>query len=116
MIANKILVESRGLRKVGMMWAKPNYLWVAVALFCIPANAEETTFRVTKPSHTLYQISREVYGSDHMWKKIAEWNNINPPYALKKGQILIVRKTAAKETRQIASITRPSQTPPPQTI
>lgn len=45
-------------------------------------------YRVTQTGKTVIQIARDVYNDERQWKKIAYWNNLNPPYALSVGQIL----------------------------
>jgi|GEM_PF-4843166 hypothetical protein len=40
----------------------------------------------------LYMVSRDLYGSDRMWKAIADWNALKAPYDLNPGQRLVLKK------------------------
>lgn len=61
----------------------------------IPANADESGYRVVIPGDTLYSIAWE---AGHDYQEVAAWNNISAPYRLYPGQKL--RLTAPKATTQ----------------
>ena len=57
------------------------------------------TYHVVRPGDTLYSIGW-AYGYDY--KQIANWNDIDQPYAINEGQIIRFSKTdAAKKTNQV---------------
>lgn len=63
----------------------------SVLLVCVSTQAASAKYgyRVTS-SKTVIQIARDVYSDERVWKKIAYWNNLKPPYSLHKGQILVL--------------------------
>lgn len=61
----------------------------------IPANGDESGFRVVIPGDTLYSIAWE---AGHDYKELAAWNDIAAPYRLYPGQRLRLNPPA--ETRQ----------------
>lgn len=68
------------------------FLGFIVFIFNIKAHADggHYAYRVTSPSKTVIQIARDVYSDERLWKKIAYWNNIQPPHKLSVGQILVL--------------------------
>ena len=42
-------------------------------------------------ARTLSEVALFYYGQSNFWKKIAKWNNLNPPYRLKLDQKLILK-------------------------
>jgi len=52
---------------------------------------QEPKYYIVEPNITLGEISIKLYGTTRMWKKIAQWNNLNPPYALKPNQKLVLK-------------------------
>lgn len=52
-------------------------------------NSTEGTYTV-KSGQGLSQIAKEVYQDGKMWKKIADANNLKPPYILRQGQVLVL--------------------------
>jgi len=49
----------------------------------LPTTGRSTNERVVRPGDTLYNIAWE---SNIDYHRVAEWNNINPPYVIKPGQ------------------------------
>lgn len=47
-------------------------------------------YRVETSKKTVIQISRDVYGDERLWKKIAQVNQLVPPYQLSIGQVLVL--------------------------
>lgn len=71
---------------------------------------EETGSTYTvKKNQGLSQIAQEVYKDGRMWKKIADANNLKPPYNLEKGQVLKLPDAAAK-TEAKAAVAVPATT------
>ena len=52
----------------------------------------KTIYVVGQRAPHLFMISRDLYGNEKNWKKIANWNGVKPPYDLKFGQRLNLRE------------------------
>lgn len=53
---------------------------------------EDHTFYVVESrAPSLYMISRDLYGNEENWRNIARWNQLIAPYALEKGQHLLIK-------------------------
>lgn len=82
-------------------------LSLLVSILAAPAFAEETAvcsanrslahrengtfYLVGDRASTLYMISRDLYGDENEWERIARWNDLKPPYILRHGQLLAIR-------------------------
>jgi hypothetical protein len=49
-----------------------------------------TFYKVSERASTLYMISRDLYGDENDWTRIAEWNGLKKPYTLRLGQLLAI--------------------------
>lgn len=56
----------------------------------MPVAAALEGYRVTDDRMLLGQIAKELYMDERLWKEIAAWNGLQPPYTLTKGQILVL--------------------------
>lgn len=67
-------------------------LFITLIFFSYSAMGETDSYgyRVTNSSKTVIQIARDVYNDERLWKKIAFYNNIKPPYSLTVGQVLVL--------------------------
>ena len=74
-----------------------NLRTLLIALFlCAPAQANEQKTAVfhliTEDTPSLGLVSVYCYGSTRYWRKIAAWNHLPPPFRLKPGQKLWLKK------------------------
>lgn len=61
--------------------------------FSIHAQDEHNeVYIVDNEAKYLTMISYRLFGTIQYWQQIAEWNNLVPPYGLKQGQELIIKK------------------------
>jgi hypothetical protein len=65
---------------------------ISLLLLASLARADETSHVVTVETPTLELVSVYLYGRVGMWPIIARWNDLQPPYALKHGQKLVLRR------------------------
>ncbi len=77
------------------MTKKLKFLLIFFLAICFSPSSKATEvvshgYRVSSPDKTLIQIARDLYSDERLWKKISQWNNVTPPYALKVGQILVL--------------------------
>jgi len=73
-----------------------NLLWANTSSTCSVARQLVTqgdkTFYVVGPrAYTLYMISRDLYGTEKHWKKLAEWNQLTEPYAIGFDDRLLIK-------------------------
>lgn len=58
--------------------------------------AVPSVYVVEDESRSLGSISKELFGDAKYWKKIAGWNQLAPPYKIKKGQQLVIHEIPKK--------------------
>ena len=51
----------------------------------------KTYYVVHERAATLVMISRDLYGDDRSWEKIATWNGLKPPYSIRFGTPLLLK-------------------------
>ncbi len=81
---------------------------VALLLLLLPAFAQagaSLVHRVTPDARTLSEVALYLYGRASVYKQIAEWNSLSPPYRLRLGQKLVLKKlprlTAEEGSRRL---------------
>jgi tetratricopeptide (TPR) repeat protein len=80
MIPSRWIWQFTGLCAVGGLWVTLARAEPSVAM----------TFRVDD-STSLSEISLRLYGTANKWRKIAEWNQLAPPYRVRLNQVLKLR-------------------------
>jgi hypothetical protein len=61
------------------------------------------TYKVTEPGISLSLISTVIYGTSKRWQEIAAWNQLEDPYRIYLGQVLILKETSHSTPAQMAA-------------
>jgi tetratricopeptide (TPR) repeat protein len=56
--------------------------------------------RVNENARTLSEVALFYYGKSSLWKKIAKWNNLAPPYSLQLNQKLILKLSPQRSEKE----------------
>jgi hypothetical protein len=83
-------------------------LLVAGLFLSSPARAASFVYIVDKDSGSLSAIAKEIYGHAKHWKKIAGWNRLKPPYALRPGQELRLAEKPKKSSPRVRDLALPN--------